>query len=92
MQTEKTTIFNVYTGEIYDLHKSELKNILEGEIPLLKRPKSNCKTCYGRGYAGYDSDKRSYCTCNRCVDKQLDTKYLKEIKYTCLVLRKGLSK
>ena len=82
---EKSYIFNVYTGELYQINKSELNNILEGEIPILKKPNTNCKRCFGRGYESYDTTKRSYTICYKCVDKELDRKYLKEIKYVCLV-------
>ena len=81
----KRTIFNVYTGELYELNESELKNILEGDIPLLKAPNSNCKKCYGRGHTGFDVTKRAYSICHKCIDKSLDEKHLTAIKYTCLV-------
>ena len=81
----KKTIFNVYTGETYQLNESEMKNILEGDIPLKTSPKSSCNKCYGRGYTSFDITKKSYAICPKCIDKQLDDRYLRAIKYTCLM-------
>jgi len=89
---ETRNIFNVYTGELYKLFVTELKNLLEGEVPILRQPNQSCKVCFGRGYAGYDTEKRSYRICPKCIDRQLDTKYLPSIKYTCLVLNKTKNK
>lgn len=57
------------TGEIreFDSRDSLQKAVATGEWEQLrKRPDKNCKTCYGRGYIGYDLVSRKYVVC-RCV-------------------------
>jgi hypothetical protein len=65
------TIFNVYSGDCYDILSTELENLLEGEIPLRQTPKLSCRKCYGRGYTGKDNIKHIYQPCPRCIENQL---------------------
>jgi hypothetical protein len=80
-------LYNVYSGETYKLREEELKNTLEGEIPLTKSPKTSCKKCYGRGHIGRDRIKQIYQPCTNCVEKcvlkDYETKmYFNYIKFT----------
>jgi len=52
------------TGEIREFPKNT--SIPEGFIPLGRKPKTNCKYCYGRGYEGIN-DKGKYVPC-RCTN------------------------
>ena len=74
-------IYNVYSGEVYELQEDELKNLLEGEIPLTSAPKRNCKKCYGRGYIGKDNDKRIFQPCTNCIEKKLLLNHEKQIYF-----------
>lgn len=64
-------IFNTYSGEIYEIKDTELKNIQEGEIPLQKHPRTSCKKCYGRGYIGFVGLHHMYKPCTHCIEKQV---------------------
>ena len=64
-------IFNVYSGECYKILPEEIENIIEGEIPLRRTPRSNCRKCYGRGHIGRDSTKHIFQPCPNCVEKQI---------------------
>jgi hypothetical protein len=74
-------IFNAYSGELYNLLEDELNNILEGEIPLNRQPNRNCKHCYGRANLGYDSIKRIYHVCPKCVYKNIHPSYTNTINF-----------
>jgi len=67
----KQPIYNVYSGECYEILPEEISTLLEGEIPLKQMPKNNCKKCYGRGYTGKDNNKHIFQPCPNCVEKQI---------------------
>ncbi len=75
------TIFNVYSGSVFELQEEELKNLQEGEMPLEKAPKRNCKKCYGRGYTGKDKLKFIYQPCPQCIEKNILPGYEKQIAF-----------
>ena len=70
------TIFNIFSGCYYEIPEKDLGIIDETQIPLLKKPNQNCKSCYGRGYSG----KTSYFYYNvcKCVKKVIDFENLKK--------------
>jgi hypothetical protein len=74
-------IYNAYSGELYNLLEEELKTIIEGEIPLTRKPNSSCKLCFGRGSVGYDSLKKLYHTCPKCVYKNIHPNYTNSINF-----------
>jgi hypothetical protein len=82
----KTLIYNAYTGEVYYLPNYQLKNILEGEIPLQRKPNTSCKACFGRGYVGYDSSKKIYELCPKCVVKNVHPDYTRSIVFNYINL------
>lgn len=83
-----TTIYNTYTGELYELKEEELKNIQEGEIPLTKKPSTSCKKCYGRGHIGYVGSRHMYSPCLQCIEKRILPNYEKQIMFNCLSYKK----
>jgi hypothetical protein len=82
-----TPIFNAYSGELYELHEDELSNILEGEIPLTRNPNRSCKHCFGRGNLGYDSIKRIYHVCPKCVYKNIHSNYINSINFNYINIK-----
>ena len=74
-------VFNVYSGSVFCLEETELKNLQEGEIPLEKAPKTNCKKCYGRGYTGKDTLKYIYQPCSQCVESNILSGYEKQASF-----------
>jgi len=74
-------IFNVYSGSVFELNDDELSNILEGEIPLERAPRTNCKKCYGRCYIGRDKERRIYQPCGQCVEKNILLGYEKQLYF-----------
>jgi hypothetical protein len=75
------TIFNVYSGSVFELQEDELKNLQEGEIPLERKPKASCKKCYGRGYIGKDKLKFIFQPCTQCIEKNILPGYEKQIVF-----------
>lgn len=83
-----TTIFNVYSGELYELKTEELDNMLEGELPLTKPPKGSCKKCFGRGYMGYDKLRFLFQPCISCVEKQIPEQHQKKLLFNFISYKK----
>jgi hypothetical protein len=81
-------IFNVYNGEQYEIAEKDISNILEGEIPLKKKPSTNCKQCYGRAHTGIDLVSNTYTLCRKCVVSNLDTKYMLDINFNTLGIKR----
>jgi hypothetical protein len=55
------------TGEIRDFKEDE--KVPDGFIELGRKPKKNCKHCYGRGYIGWEKFSGNVIPC-RCVLKK----------------------
>lgn len=70
--------FSLISGDIYHVEEDEVKNLDANQIPLHKKPNSNCKKCYGRFYMGYDPNKKYYIPCPKCLNKCVDWEALKE--------------
>ena len=87
-----TLIFNAYTGELYNLLDDELSNILEGEIPLSRKPSSSCKNCYGRGTLGHDQIRRVYHICPKCVYKNIHPNYTNSINFNYININNSTNK
>ncbi len=51
-----------------------------------RKPKTSCPRCFGRGYQGYDVNKKNYvlCTCSKPLMQITDEKVLEELKKTGL--------
>jgi len=76
MQQSNKTIYSAFSGTFYEIPESDLNLLDMGQLPLLKKPSSSCKKCFGRGNIGRDNKNLNYFICN-CVKKVLD---LEEIK------------
>ena len=74
---EKRYYFSLATGEIYQIEKEDIPVLFEYQIPLLKRPSSSCKGCYGRGSVGQDSVKKFFHPC-KCLEKVIDNENFKK--------------
>jgi len=70
--------FNLLSGDIYYLEADEVDNVDMYQIPLIKKPKSSCKHCYGRFYIGYISSKKHYAICPKCKNTCIDWAALKD--------------
>ena len=68
---KKIHIFSVVSGELFTVLESEVKNLDDHQVPLLKPPRSSCKHCYGRGYKGKDINTKMYVICN-CIINHID--------------------
>lgn len=76
METNNKTIFaySVFSGTVYEVLETDIKFLDEGQIPLTKKPPTNCKKCYGRLNKGRDAQNRAFYPCS-CLRKvvNLDT-------------------
>ena len=67
--------YRVFSGIIYDICADEVDVLDEGQIPLISRPKTSCKKCFGRGYDGFDAKRGLYSVCP-CMRKHIDPTYI----------------
>lgn len=73
----KKLYISAYSGEIYYIPEDEEKNLDEGQIPLLQKPKENCNKCYGRGFTDKNIITGFYSIC-KCMRNRIDYNKLKE--------------
>lgn len=64
--------FNMVSGEVYSICDDEVHLLDNQQIPLLARPDSNCKKCYGRGHIGFNTVFKIYEPCRKCGRKIFD--------------------
>jgi hypothetical protein len=64
--------FSLISGELYYIEPDEVKNLDNNQIPLVKKPNSKCKQCYGRFYTGFEVTKKYYVPCPKCMKKCID--------------------
>lgn len=76
---DKSLYYSLLSGDVYEISNDEISNLDDFQIPLIKPPKSSCKTCHGRGYIGYDALKKYYPMC-RCIMKNIDKERVGEVK------------
>ncbi len=70
--TELKLFFSLLSGDMYYVEADEVKNLDSSQIPLLKKPKSNCKRCFGRFYTAFEVKKQFYMPCPKCSRKCID--------------------
>lgn len=70
--------FSFISGDLYYVSEDEIKNLDKSQMPLLKKPDSSCKKCYGRFYVGFEPNKKYYIPCPRCMKKCVDWNAMKE--------------
>jgi RNA processing factor Prp31 len=75
---ELKLFYSLISGEIYTVEADEVDNLDQYQIPLLQRPKDNCKKCYGRMYIGRDVHKDIYIICHKCAKKCVDFDNMKD--------------
>ena len=69
-------IYSAFSGTYYTIPEKDFTLLDMGQLPLLKRPPTNCKKCNGRGHLGRDNQSLHYYICN-CVRKVLDVDAIK---------------
>lgn len=74
--------FSIVTGQIVKILPDEVKLLEIYQIPLLKKPNTSCRKCYGRGYSAITSDTKLHNPCS-CVIKVIDNSLFtnKEISF-----------
>ena len=65
--------FSIFSGELYE---SDDVRDDPHQIPLIKRPKDNCKKCHGRFYTDYNLTTKQYTVCNKCLRTCLNVQYV----------------
>lgn len=58
--------FNLISSDLYYIESDEIKNLDKYQIPLIKKPKTSCRHCFGRGSEGKDIKTNLYKPC-RCM-------------------------
>jgi hypothetical protein len=71
MQKSTRTIYSIFSGTIYTIPEKDLNLLINGQIPLSKMPKNNCKKCFGRGNLGRDKNNYQYVICS-CIRNVID--------------------
>jgi hypothetical protein len=67
--------YSVFSGIIYEVCSDEIPVLDDGQVPLISKPSTSCKHCYGRGYDVHDKKRGIYCVC-RCMKKHIDPEYI----------------
>lgn len=75
---QKLIYYSLLSGDVYEIAEDEIGNLDDFQVPLIKKPKSNCKRCYGRGYIGRDRVKKYFIMCN-CIKKYIDKERIGDI-------------
>ena len=68
--------FSIFGGYIYQASEQEEKILDAFQIPLLDKPTTNCKKCFGKFHVGYNTSTRHFTICPKCSKKQIDVKKL----------------
>lgn len=68
--------FSFVTGEVFRIEKDDIPTLFSYQIPLLNEVKRGCRSCYGRGHTGFESQKGYYIPC-KCLGKIIDKENFK---------------
>jgi hypothetical protein len=79
----KTLVYSVFSATYYEVLESDIPLLDVGQLPLLKRPKSKCNKCLGRGHLGRDTQNYAYAVCS-CVRKEINFNIIKSAENTKL--------
>ena len=71
-------IYSVFSGTFYEVAEKDVPILNIGQLPLIKKPSSSCKKCYGKGHNGRDLTTFAYQVCN-CVRKNIDFNIVKNV-------------
>ena len=74
--------FSLISGDMYYIEDDEINNLDKQQVPLTRKPDSNCKKCYGRFHTGFETIKKYYIPCPKCMRKCVDWEALKESEIT----------
>lgn len=77
MQANKKLMYSVFSGTFYEVLDSDVSLLDIGQVPLTKKPSSNCSKCYGRGHVGKDIQTCGYILCS-CIRKVIDYDIIKK--------------
>jgi len=69
--------FSMISGDMYYIEEDEIKNMNSSQLPLIGKPKDNCKKCHGRFHQGYEIHKKYYVPCSKCFKKYIDWSAMK---------------
>jgi hypothetical protein len=72
------TIYSVFSGTFYEIPEKDLPILNIGQVPLVKKPSTSCKKCYGKGHNGRDLISFAFQVCS-CVRKNIDFNVVKKI-------------
>lgn len=64
--------FSIFGGNLYESNLNEHGVLDAFQIPLSKKPKSSCRSCYGRFYTAYDVTQRHFVICKKCAKMCID--------------------
>ena len=70
--------YSLISGDMYYVQPDEINTLDNNQIPLVKKPSSSCKKCYGRFYMGFDPNKKYYIPCPKCMKSCIDWATAKE--------------
>jgi hypothetical protein len=81
METINNTIwvYSVFSGEMCDFPENDMSLLDIGHLPLVKKPNSSCKKCYGRMNLGRDAQNYAYVPCS-CLRKVINFDILKSLE------------
>jgi len=74
---ELKLFFSLVSGEMYYVEPDEVANLDKSQVPLIKKPSQSCKKCYGRFYTMYETKKKYYMPCPKCMKKCVDWESMK---------------
>ena len=70
--------FSLISGDLYYIEEDEVKNLDKSQVPLLHKPKPNCKKCYGRFHTGFETIRKHYIPCPKCMKTCIDWEAIKD--------------
>lgn len=81
METNNNTtyVYSVFSGTLYEIINDDIKYLDEGQLPLTKKPNTNCKKCHGRFNVGRDSQNLSFFPCS-CLRKIVNVDIVKSLE------------
>jgi hypothetical protein len=81
METNSNTvwIYSVFSGTLYQLPEKDISLLDIGQLPLLKKPNTSCKKCYGKMDLGRDAQNYAYVPCS-CLRKVINFDILKSLE------------
>jgi hypothetical protein len=65
--------FSIFSGELFE---SETPLSDPHQIPLIRKPPTHCRKCYGRFFTDYNITTKQYTICNKCLTKCLNAEYM----------------